>query len=351
VSVTTVNTLYPRLPTISDVARVAGVSTMTVSRTLNNHPSVRAQTRDDVMRAVDILGYRRNENARSLRPGHQTGLIGVGITNIANPYYAEFVLGVEDIASQHGRRVILATTAGDLGREEQVVSDFLGRQVEGLILVPSGDTASHVRPGRLRGVPLVFASRTVDGVATDSVVVDDEGGAYSGARHLLEAGHTAIGYLGAPDTSFTGARRLRGFLRALSDVGIVPESHLIRRGLRTVEEAKTATLDLLSTSRPTALFCSNNRNVVGALKALTARSRTGGYDDSALEIVSFDDFELSDLIPYRATIINHEARRLGQASAQMLFQRILSPDSGQPARTVSMPTWLEPRGTSLGVAP
>lgn len=339
-----------RPSTISDVAKLAGVSNMTVSRTLNGHPSVSPATHDAVKRAVDLLGYRRNENARSIRPGHRTGLIGVGITNIGNPYYAEFALGVEHVASQHGRRVILATTGGDIFRETQIVSDFLGRHVEGLILVPTGTQTDHLQAAKLRQVPLVFASRKVEGITADSVLVDDSGGAYQGTRYLLDQGHTTIGYLGTSDTSFTGGRRLQGFLRALADRGAAPHPSLIRVGIQNVEHATEAARDLLATSNPTALFCSNNRNTLGALKAIAAAQALPGQKTRVPEVVSFDDFELSDLIPYPTTIINHDAGALGQQSAELLFERINSPDGSLPTRTISMPTWLETRKSWAGDA-
>jgi len=337
-----------RPPTISDVAKLAGVSNMTVSRTLNGHPSVSSTTHDTVMRAVELLGYRRNENARSIRPGHRTGLIGVGITNIGNPYYAEFALGVEDVANEHGRRVILATTGGDNEREKQIVSDFLGRQVEGLILVPAGTEADHLQARKLRQVPLVFASRMVEGVTADSVLVDDSGGAYQGTRHLLDKGHQSIGYLGTSETSFTGGRRLHGFLRALADRGLSPDTSLIRLGVQSVDQATAETTDLLAVAQPTALFCSNNRNTLGALKAIAASQAKAHPRATIPEIVSFDDFELSDLIPYPITIINHDARALGRQSAELLFERITSPEAALPARTINMPTWLEAGKSETG---
>lgn len=330
-----------RPSTIYDVAKLAAVCTMTVSRTLNGHPSVSPKTREAVLRAAKLLNYQRNENARSIRPGHRTGLIGVAITNIGNPYYAEFAMGIEAVAASHGRRVFLATTGGDVSQEAQIVSDFLGRQVEGLIVVPSGGSPEHLQSARLRNVPLVLASRAVEHLQADSVLIDDSGGAYQGARYLLDKGHRRIGYLGISDSSSTGSGRLQGFMRAFADLGLTPDRDLIRMGLGNSDIAAREVEDLLQGSRPTAIFCSNNRITIGALRALSAISAKNVNPDALPEIVSFDDFELSELVPFSVTTINHDARALGHQSAELLFNRIANPNGELPAQTICLPTWLE----------
>ena len=118
--------------------------------------------------AVAELGYHRNENARSIRPGHSSGLIGVAITNIANPYYSTFALGVEEEAALTGRRILLGNTSEDATREAELVGDFLGRRVDGLIVVPAGPSSAHLAHSQNQGVPVVLASRRIDGLAVDT---------------------------------------------------------------------------------------------------------------------------------------------------------------------------------------
>ena len=196
---------------------------MTVSRTLAGGLHVKPELQERVLRAVEELGYRRNENARSLRPGQASGLIGVAIANLSNPYYANFALGVEEVAADHGRRIILGNTGEDAGRERQLVSDLLGRKVEGLVLVPSGGGAAHLSRSRLGGVPPVLASRAVEGIDVDTVLLDDVAGAEAGTRLLLDAGHTRIGFLGNAASGFTSARRFRGFEAAFVAFGLAPD--------------------------------------------------------------------------------------------------------------------------------
>lgn len=325
-------------PTIREVAKAAGVSPMTVSRTLAGGKNVRSDLQDRVLAAVKSLGYHRNENARSLRPGQPSGLIGVAITNLGNPYYGNFALGVEEVAADHGRRIVLGNTGEDIEREKQLVAEFIGRSVEGLIVVPSGSSAAHLKPEVLRGTPLVLASRTVRGVRADSVVLDDVGGAYRGTTALIEAGHTRIAYLGNVTSVFTGKRRFEGYSRALEEHGIPVASELVRRGQQDADAATGAMLELLELGcPPTAVFAANNRNAIGAIRAIGRRRADG--TPVALAMVSFDDFELSEMMPMPVTVVDHDARELGREAAQLLFERLLGVAQGA-ARSVQMPTTL-----------
>lgn len=326
----------PGQPTIREVAKAAGVSPMTVSRTLAGGKNVRPDMQERVLAAVQSLGYHRNENARSLRPGQASGLIGVAITNLGNPYYGNFAVGVEEVAAEHGRRIMLGSTGEDIGRERQLVAEFVGRAVEGLIVVPSSGAAAHLQPSALHGTPLVLASRTARGVKADAVVLDDIGGALRATSALIEAGHTRIAYLGNVTSVFTGKRRFEGYSRALAAAGIAPAPELVRREQQDAAAATTALLELLELEHPpTAVFAANNRNAIGAIRAISRRREEGR--PVTLAVASFDDFELSEMMPMPVTVVEHDARELGRQAAAMLFERLLGEAHGAP-RTVQMPT-------------
>jgi LacI family transcriptional regulator len=292
------------------------------------------------MAAVAELGYYRNENARSLRPGQPSGLIGVAITNLANPYYGNFALGVEEVAAEHGRRIILGNTGEDAGRERQLVSDFIGRQVDGLILVPTSGDAEHLQQERLGDVPLVLASRQVPGLEADTVLLDDVGGAYRGTIALLDAGHTRIGFLGNRTSVFTGERRYRGYERAMNDRGAPIDPQIVARDQQDVDAASRAARALLDHREPpTAIFSANNRNTIGALREIGRRIREG-LPGPRPAIVSFDDFELSELMPVPVTVIDHDARLLGREAATLLFAR-LDGTAKDTATTVELPVTIE----------
>ncbi|SIO29580.1 transcriptional regulator, LacI family [Agromyces cerinus subsp. cerinus] len=325
-------------PTIREVALRAGVSPMTVSRTLSGGESVRPDVQEKVLRAVRELGYHRNENARSLRPGHRSGLIGVAITNLGNPYYGNFALGVEEVAAQHGRRIIIGSTGEDPLRERQLVSDFIGRQVEGLVLVPSGESVDHLSADRLGGVPLVLASRSLEGLDVDSVLLDDVGGAADGTRVLLDAGHTRIAFLGNARSVFTGERRFEGYVRALAERGLSPRDELVERGQQDVASAEVATRRLLDLEHPpTAIFSANNRNTIGALREMGRRLRAGESVDAMPALAGFDAFELAELMPVPVTIIDHDPQELGRQAARLLLARLDVDRAAGHGKTIEMP--------------
>lgn len=307
---------------------------MTVSRVLGGGHNVRPDKVQLVQDAVAALGYRRNENARSIRPGQRTGLLGVIITNVANPYYAELQLGVEEIVAGDGVRLLVGNSDESIEREKALVNDFVGRQVDGLIVVPSSDEVTHLRAAQAAGVELVLASRNVAGVDSDVVLVDDHTGAYEGTRRLISEGHRRIAYVGNMATVFTSRRRLEGFRQAHKDAGLPVDPDLIRAGQNDSQAAQGAMSALLGLPEPpTAVFSANNRNTIGVLRAVSR----AGVDPARMRIVGFDNFELSDMMPFPITIIDHDARELGRAAARMIAERLRG-DRDIPARLIELPT-------------
>lgn len=130
-------------PTMHDVGKLAQVSAMTVSRVLKDDPGVSEATRERVFAAVDRLGYRRNQTARSLRLGG-SGMIGLVVTNLANPFYSRLALGVQEVATEYGLRVVLSNSGEQADREPGLIDGLVDHQVEGLIVVPAGIGRAHV---------------------------------------------------------------------------------------------------------------------------------------------------------------------------------------------------------------
>lgn len=329
--------------TVQDVAAEAGVSPMTVSRVLSGAQHVRPELRERVEAAVLALGYHRDENARSLRR-RRSGLIGVTITNIANPYYAGLQRGIEEVAARHERRILVGNSNEDPLRERQLVGDFVGRRVEGLVVVPSGQGSSaHLRPKALGGVPLVLASRAVEGVEADTVLIDDVRGAYEAAALLLREGHTRIAFLGNRVSVFTGQRRFAGFRQAHEDAGVPVVPALVRQGQQDVDSAREAMAELLALAEPpTAVFSANNRNTVGAIRAIAVAERGRPVGSRQTRVVGFDSFELADLSPVALSLVDHDAEELGRRAAEMLFERLGAADEEEqpPPRLVELPVRL-----------
>ncbi|MEV6108015.1 LacI family DNA-binding transcriptional regulator [Streptomyces sp. NPDC051940] len=320
-------------PTVRDVAERAGVSAMTVSRALRDDAKVSAATRERVRAAAAELGYRPNEMARSLRLGRGTGLVGLLVTNLANPFYSRLALGVDAALSPHGLKAVIANTGQDLDSERSLVEDLIARRVDGIIAVPAGSDQRHLAAAAAGGVPVVVASRPPSGFDADCVLVDDFGGARDATRDLLAQGHRSIGFLGSPPAVYTGAERLRGYAAALEEAGVRVDERLVRRGQQQTDEAAAAARELLALPRPpTALFCSNNRNTIGAFHALRATR-------SKAALAGFDDFELADALGMPLTLVAYDSDELGREAGRLLLGR-LGDGAAQPPRRTLVPTSL-----------
>jgi LacI family transcriptional regulator len=323
--------------TVKDIARAAEVSPMTVSRVLSGGKNVRPALREHVERVVAELGYHRNENARSLRPGQRSGLVGVLITNIGNPYYAGVVQGIEQVVAATGRRILVGTTNEDDDLERQLLSDFLGRQVEGLIVVPVGQDTERFSAARLHDAPLVLASRTVGAVEADAVLIDDVHGAHDATALMLADGHRRIAFLGNKVTVSTGQRRLAGFRDAFAEHGVDPDEDLVVLGLQDTATAERAMRALLERDEPpTAVFAANNRISVGAIRAI-AQAVTAGAVPTPPRLFAFDSFDLADMAPIPLSVIDHDPAELGRVAAGMLLSRLDGTAVDQPSRLVELP--------------
>ncbi|MEV1079983.1 LacI family DNA-binding transcriptional regulator [Streptomyces sp. NPDC050211] len=327
-----------------DVGKLAQVSAMTVSRVLKNDPGVSEATRERVFAAVDRLGYRRNETARSLRLGG-TGMIGLVVTNLANPFYSRLALGVQEVATEHGLRMMLSNTAEQAEREPGLIDGLIDHQVEGLIVVPAGSRQQHLADA-MRHVPVVLAARPPAGLDTDCVLVEDFHGAREATACLLAEGHTRIAFLGNPPALYTGAERLRGFWAAHEEAGVEPDNALICQGLVDAATAERAALDILDRpGGPTALFCTNNRISQGAIRALYKAGIT-------LPLAGFDDFELSDVLGLPLTLVSYDADEIGRQAARLLIDRLSHRDGEPPAsRRITVPTRVIRHGPHSGDRP
>jgi LacI family transcriptional regulator len=326
--------------TVKDIARVAEVSPMTVSRVLSGGKNVRPALREHVEKVIAELGYHRNENARSLRPGQRSGLVGVLITNIGNPYYAGVVQGIEHVVAATGRRILVGTTNEDADLERALLSDFLGRQVEGLVVVPVGQDTARFTTARLNDVPLVLASRTVADVAADAVLIDDVRGAHEATSLMLDDGHRRIAFLGNKVTVSTGQRRLSGFRSAFADHGSTPDEDLVVLGLQDTDGAEAAMRRLLTMpDPPTAVFAANNRISVGAIRAI-AKARADGTISGPPRLAAFDSFDFADMVSFPLSVIDHDPGELGRVAAEMLLSRLDGTADGEAPRLVELPVHL-----------
>lgn len=328
-------------PTMKDVAAMAGVGLKTVSRVVNGETSVSAVTAERVNAAIAKLGFRRNEGARLLRQG-RTASIGLVLEDVADPFSSVLTRAVEEIARQHGSLVFASSSAEDSARERELTLAFCARRVDGLVIVPAGNTHRYLVPEMSAGIPAVFVDRPPVDIDADTVLVDNEGGARTAVQHLIAHGHRRIGFVGDSPQIYTAIARLAGYRTGLLVAGLRYDEELTSLEPPTAEAARSALRKLLDGPDPaTALFCGNNRVTVSVLRELAARQpdRSGWP-----AVVGFDDFELADLLDPAVTVVAQDPAELGRTAAELLFGRLAGTRTGR-AQTVRLPTRLIRRGS------
>jgi LacI family transcriptional regulator len=329
-----------RRPTMREVATLAGVSLATVSRVINAEGSVRADLAERVQEAVTLLGYRRDLTATNLRRADRhSASIGIVFDDVANPFHAAVLRGVETVARTRGVLPLVGSSDESADRERELAEAFLSRRVDGLIVVPSGTDHSYLRADRDAGVALVFVDRPPAFIDADAVLSDNAGGAAIATEHLIAGGHRRIGFLGDEQRIFTAAQRLRGYRDALARHGIPFEDELVRTELHDSTAASEAVASLLwSEAPPTALFTAQNLITIGAVERLRAVGR-----HRSVALVGFDDLPLADVVEPGLSVVAQDAGELGRLAAERLFAR-LDGDLG-PTRQIVVPTRLIERGS------
>ena len=329
------------MPTIKDVARLAGVAPITASRVINSSGYVSDDTRRRVEDAVQKLGYVPNRVARSLR-SKQTHTLALVLTDITNPFWTTVARGVEDAASGDGFSVILCNTDESEEKEHRYVRVLLQKQVDGFALVPANRTSRSVDLIRKQGVPLVILDRTVPG-EVDIVRSDSEGGAYELTRHLLDLGHRRIAMLSGPQSVSTAADRSAGYRRALEEAGLEVDDRLMRYRAFTQDGGYAMARQVLAVDpSPTALFAANNFIALGALRALREAGLRVPED---IALVAYDDLPPSFTMEPFLTVAAQRAYEMGQRATQLLLQR-LTGDAARSPQEVILPTDLIVRKSS-----
>lgn len=321
------------MATIHDVARAAGVSSATVSHVINKSRFVSPQTRQRVLDAIDQLRYRRDGVARSLRRA-RTSTIGVIISDITNPFFADLVRGIEDriYGRDEGFNLILCNTDEDEARERMCLEVLQERRVEGLIIVPASGNAAEFVELVEGGLPIVFADRSLAGVDADVVLVDNLDGTFRLAQHLIGLGHRRIGVLRSSLAPSSTLERIAGYRRALEAARIPLDEGLVHDGGADVDDARRAALALLDgPDRPTAVLCTNNVMTLGMIHALADRGQRCPED---VAVVGFDDFPWADAFSPRLTALAQPAYALGAEAVDLLFGRISNGPLGKPVRRV-----------------
>jgi len=307
-----------------DVAALAKVSIKTVSRVVNAEAGVSPSLVRRVMAAAERLDYRHNMTASSLRRSNgRSATIGVVLEDVANPFSSALHRSIEDVAVLRGVLVLAGSSDEDEEREQELVSAFASRRVDGLIIQPSSHDHSYLQAERKAGTAVVFVDRPPSFLDADTVLTDNAAGVRRGVRHLVEHGHRRIGYLGDLHTIMTASERHRGYVEELAASRIELDESLVRLDLRGIEKAERATLEMLGGPRPpTALFAGQNLVTIGAFRALRKLKL-----HQRIALIGFDDILLADLLEPGITVIAQDPTAIGRTAAEVLFRRLDGPPS------------------------
>jgi len=312
---------------IRDVALRAGVSVGTVSNVLNRPEEVSADSVERVSRAIEELGYIRNDAARKLRAGIST-TVGFVVLDGQNPFYNDVVRGAEDEATRHGIAILYGNTDQDLAREKLYLDLFEEQQVRGLLIAPYGDVNARLQRLRARGIAAVLVDRFSGDGRFSSVSVDSVVGGRMAVDHLIEGGRRRIAFVGGPFDIRQVNDRLAGARVAAENAGAHVDLEVVATAAMTVEEGVAAGARILARPRrewPDALFAANDLLALGLLQSLVVDGRMLVPDDIA--IIGFDDISFAAAAAVPLSSIRQPSRMIGRTALRIVLEEAADPDS------------------------
>ncbi|MGW6276674.1 LacI family DNA-binding transcriptional regulator [Kribbella sp. NPDC055071] len=328
------------MPTISDVAALAGVSTATVSRALNGKPTVDPDLVARVRLAATELGYQPNGPARNLRR-QEAAVVALIISDVENPFFTAIARGVEDVAHEVGYSVVLCNSDESGDKENRYIDIAIQERVAGVILSPSG-TSTSVAKLAGRGTAYVAVDRPLPGQDSDVVLVDTRLAARQATTHLIAQGYDRIACITGPPGVRTADDRLAGYRDALKAARRRSTPKLVRRAEYKATGAHRAALDLFSQpDPPDAVLIANSAMAVGVLRALRELKLRPGAE---VGLVAFDDAPWAELLDPPLTVVAQPAYEIGTAAARLLLARIT--DNTRPPTATTLGARLIERASS-----
>lgn len=327
--------------TSRDVARLAGVSQMTVSRVLQDNGKVAPQTRERVLAAMREAGYRPHAAARTMRT-RRTSTVGVVVADITNPFYPQLLEAVAEALDAAGQRMVLWNGPDGSGALESLDEGT----VDGLIFTTVTGATSQLADAVNRADPIVLLHRGLDELACDQVTTDNAAGGRAVADYLVATGHTRIGFLRGPELPSTARNREQGFRERLAELGHPLADELSAPGGFAHDVARSAMRELLERADPpTAVFCANDLTALGAVDGAVSLGRRVPAD---VWVVGYDDIALTAWDSYDITTVRQPIAEMARAAVRLLLDRI--GDRGLPPRQECFPGELVVRGSTARTA-
>jgi len=305
-------------PTLSQVARAAGVGTTTVSRVINGGELVNPKTLAKVKRIIESMGYMPNQAARVLK-GDRTKTIGLIIPSIADPFFSSCAEAAHAVARTHDSLLIVTATQNDLMNEIENVKMLVRHRVDGL-MIAAGNSRSKSLSQLLNGLsmPVVAIDRPISDSDIPAVITDNFVAASLAVQHLIQHGRTRIACLTGEQELFTIRERIRGYRAAIKRAGLPV---LLDPTVRDFDSAMRSIQRLLASDcRPDAFFTLKNSTTIHAFEVL---QRLGIEVPKSIALVGFDDFELASTLRPSITVLQQPIEDIGRAATELLFERLL----------------------------
>ncbi|SON49616.1 HTH-type transcriptional repressor PurR [Vibrio tapetis] len=308
------------MATIKDVARIAGVSTTTVSHVINKTRFVAEATQERVNKAVEELNYAPSAVARSLKC-NTTRTIGMLVTQSTNPFFAEVVDGVESYCYRQGYTLILCNTGGIYEKQRDYIRMLAEKRVDG-ILVMCSDLTEELR-GMLDShadIPKVIMDWGPESSHADKIIDNSEEGGYLATKYLIDHGHTDIACLSGHLDKLACIERIAGYKRALAEANIeFQEDHIIEGNFECDMAVVAADKIIAMAQRPTAVFCFNDTMALGLLSRLQEKGLSVPDD---ISVIGYDNIEVSGYFSPPLTTVHQPKRRVGKTAFEILLERI-----------------------------
>lgn len=322
-------------PTIYDIAEKANVSISTVSRVFNKRAAVSKKTRKRVEGAIEELNYIPNAIARSLA-NQTSNTIGLIVSDIANPFFAGVIDGIESVLSEESYSTFLCDTRYSLEREKKYLSQMLEKRVDGIIIFSVYQSDYQFIKNAKNIIP--FVSIQSDFIETDTINTQDEKGAYDAVEHLILLGHQYIAFMLYDYESLTVSARLNGYLNAHKKHGLQVNKNYIVRMKFTANVGFDMTNWILENyPEVTAIFTYNDKLAISSYIAIQTRGLRIPQD---ISIVGYDDTEIASAVSPKLTTISQPMFHIGKNGAELLMKRIKEKESNAIPELIMLPTKL-----------
>jgi len=305
-------------PTLTEVARKAGVGTTTVSRVINGGERVSPKTLARVLSVIETLGYSPNQAARTLK-GHRTKTIGLVIPSIADPFFSSCVEAAQVVARANDSLLIVTTTQNDPLTEIESLNVLIRHRADGLLIVPADSHGSALRDLLKRTViPVVAIDRPVYDSSIASVVANNFRGAYTATRHLIEHGYKRIVCLTGESTLYTISERISGYRKAMETSGL---KCLLDTSVKDYKSAENAINRLLAGANPPdAIFALKNSTTIYAFEVL---QKLNVSVPGSIALLGFDDFELASTVRPSISVVQQPVEEIARIATELLFKQLL----------------------------